>query len=71
MENIQGINLDHWLQQQGAIDQARAIDWMKQLVELLAQLHKEELFHRDIKLANIMLRPEGQLALVDFGTVRP
>ncbi|MEM9805448.1 MAG: hypothetical protein AAF959_09210, partial [Cyanobacteria bacterium P01_D01_bin.56] len=29
------------------------------------------LFHRDIKLSNIMLRPSGQLALVDFGTVRP
>ncbi|MGD1952530.1 MAG: serine/threonine protein kinase [Leptolyngbyaceae cyanobacterium] len=71
MENIQGINLDSWLQQHGPIDQDTALNWMKQLVDLLAQLHKEELFHRDIKLANIMLRPSGQLALVDFGTVRP
>ncbi len=71
MENIEGINLDDWLQQQGPIDQATALDWMKQLVDLLAQLHQEELFHRDIKLSNIMLRPTGQLALVDFGTVRP
>ncbi len=71
MENIQGINLDSWLQQHGPIDQATAIDWMTQLGDLLAQLHKEELFHRDIKLSNIMLRPMGQLALVDFGTVRP
>ncbi|MFG6098888.1 serine/threonine-protein kinase [Leptothoe sp. ISB3NOV94-8A] len=71
MENIQGVNLDKWLQQHGPIDQAQAIDWIRQLVDLLAQLHKEELFHRDIKLANIMLRPTGQLALVDFGTVRP
>ena len=71
MENIQGINLDNWLQQHGPTEQATAINWMKQLVDLLAQLHQEELFHRDIKLANIMLRPTGQLALVDFGTVRP
>ena len=71
MENIQGINLEDWLQQHGPIDQTKAIDWMKQLVDLLGQLHQEELFHRDIKLANIMLRPTGQLALVDFGTVRP
>lgn len=71
MESIEGINLDDWLQTHGPIDQTQALDWIKQLVELLAQLHQEELFHRDIKLSNIMLRPTGQLALVDFGTVRP
>ncbi|MEM9807811.1 MAG: protein kinase [Cyanobacteria bacterium P01_D01_bin.56] len=71
MENIEGTNLDDWLQTHGAISQPQAIDWMKQLVEILAQIHREELFHRDIKLSNIMLRPSGQLALVDFGTVRP
>lgn len=71
MESIQGINLDDWLQKQGPIDQTTAVNWMGQLVELLAQLHQAELFHRDIKLSNIMLRPTGQLALIDFGTVRP
>lgn len=71
MENIKGVNLDEWLQKHGPVDQATAIDWMSQLAELLAQLHKSELFHRDIKLSNIMLRPTGQLALIDFGTVRP
>ena len=71
MENIQGTNLDAWLQQHGPLEQTQAIEWMQQLVELLAQLHQEELFHRDIKLSNIMLRSTGHLALVDFGSVRP
>ena len=71
MESIQGVNLDVWLQKHGPINQATAVDWMRQLVDLLAQLHKAELFHRDIKLSNIMLRNSGQLALIDFGTVRP
>ncbi len=71
MENIQGSNLDSWLQDHGPIDQATALDWMGQLVDLLRQLHAAALFHRDIKLSNIMLRPTGQLALIDFGTVRP
>ncbi|MEM9219025.1 MAG: serine/threonine-protein kinase [Cyanobacteria bacterium P01_F01_bin.150] len=71
MENIQGVNLDMWLQDNGPIDQDTAVDWMGQIVDLLARLHKENLFHRDIKLSNIMLRPTGQLALIDFGTVRP
>lgn len=71
MESIQGTNLDDWLQKHGPIDQATAIDWLGQLVDLLTRLHAEDLFHRDIKLSNMMLRPSGQLALVDFGTVRP
>ena len=71
MENIQGVNLDLWLQDNGPIAQETAVSWMSQIVDLLARLHKENLFHRDIKLSNIMLRPTGQLALIDFGTVRP
>lgn len=71
MEKIRGVNLDVWLQKQGPIESGKAIDWMHQLVELLAQLHKAALFHRDIKLSNIMLRSTGELALIDFGTVRP
>ncbi len=71
MEKIQGQNLDKWLQENGSIDQAQAIDWMQQLVKVLHKLHAQKLFHRDIKLSNIMLRPSGKLALIDFGTVRP
>ena len=71
MENIQGSNLDSWLQEHEPINQATALDWLGQLVSLLKQLHATELFHRDIKLSNIMLRPTGELALIDFGTVRP
>ncbi|NER83270.1 MAG: serine/threonine protein kinase [Leptolyngbya sp. SIO1D8] len=70
MEKIRGVNLDDWLQKNGPINPAMALDWMYQLVELLALLHKTELFHRDIKLSNIMRRSTNQLALIDFGTVR-
>nr|WP_228024844.1 serine/threonine-protein kinase [cf. Phormidesmis sp. LEGE 11477] len=70
MEKIQGTNLDTWLQKHGPIDQKTAIDWITQLAEILAIIHEMGLFHRDVKLTNIMLRPTGQLALIDFGTVR-
>ena len=71
MESVQGTDLDDWQRQNPPPDQATALAWLGQLVDLLAQLHGEELFHRDIKLSNIMLRPTGELALVDFGSVRP
>lgn len=52
------------------IAQEQAIDWLKQLVEILAQVHDCNYFHRDIKPSNIMRRPNGQLVLIDFGAVR-
>ena len=70
MERIEGVNLSDWLQQHGSLDWKTAVDWLSQLAEVLDELHAEKLFHRDIKLSNIMLRPSGQLALIDFGTAR-
>lgn len=72
MEKIDGINLQQWLYSQPnqtiSIEQAR--EWLKQLVEILEQVHVHGFFHRDIKPANIMLRENGLLALIDFGAVR-
>jgi tetratricopeptide (TPR) repeat protein/predicted Ser/Thr protein kinase len=70
MEKIDGQNLQEWLSGNQPITQAQALDWLKQLVEILAQVHQQNYFHRDIKPANIMLRPDGQLTLIDFGAVR-
>jgi len=72
MEFIEGQNLEEWLNQpvNQPIVQEQAIDWLKQLVEILAKVHEQNYFHRDIKPSNIMVRPDGQLVLIDFGTVR-
>jgi serine/threonine protein kinase len=70
MEKIQGQNLQAWMHNNPPLDCALAIDWLKQLIEILACVHQKNFFHRDIKPANIMLRPNGQLALIDFGTAR-
>jgi serine/threonine protein kinase len=70
MEKIEGQNLEQWLAQHKPISEAVALKWMRQLVEILDLLHYNKLFHRDIKLSNIMLKPDGQLVLIDFGTVR-
>ncbi|MDJ0707786.1 MAG: serine/threonine-protein kinase [Leptolyngbyaceae cyanobacterium MO_188.B28] len=70
MEKITGENLEDWMEKRGPIDQPLALKWLSQLAEILDQVHRNELFHRDIKLSNIMLRPNDHLALIDFGTVR-
>lgn len=70
MEKIAGINLEQWLQENHYCPPDLALQWLKQLVDILEYLHQRQLFHRDIKPTNIMLKPDGQLALVDFGAVR-
>lgn len=72
MEKIEGSTLSQWLAAHGnqPISQEQAINWLEQLVEILEQLHKQHYFHRDIKPSNIMLKPNGQLVLIDFGAVR-
>ncbi len=70
MEKIPGVNLQQWLQEGGVLTQPQAIGWLKQLILILMHLHQQQFFHRDVKPTNIMLRPDGQLVLIDFGAVR-
>lgn len=70
MEKIEGQNLEQWLNENGKIDQNLAIAWLEQLVEILNYVHQNNFFHRDIKPSNIMLKPDGKLVLIDFGTAR-
>ncbi len=72
MEKIEGVNLEQWMEFRNyqTISEKEALNWLKQIVEILALVHAQQYFHRDIKPQNIMLRPSGQLVLIDFGAVR-
>ena len=72
MEKIDGSTLQQWQENRGnqPITLVQALSWLKQLADILEQVHQKQYFHRDIKPSNIMLRPNGQLALIDFGAVR-
>ena len=61
-----------WMKSRGnrPINQTQAINWLIQLSEILEKVHQQHYFHRDIKPHNIMRKPNGQLVLIDFGTVR-
>jgi eukaryotic-like serine/threonine-protein kinase len=72
MEKIDGPTLEGWLQQQQnrPISEEQAVAWLKQLLTILVLVHDKQYLHRDIKPSNIMIRPNGQLVLIDFGTAR-
>ena len=72
MEKIEGMNLSEYIKQRGhrPIQPKRALRWLAELTLILQQVHDRHFFHRDIKPENIMLRSNGSLVLIDFGTVR-
>ena len=70
MEKIEGLDLEAWRKKQDTISEELALRWLHQLTVTLARLHQKGLLHRDIKPSNIMRRPDEQLVLIDFGTVR-
>jgi serine/threonine protein kinase len=70
LEKMTGETLEQWRENQGAPSEAQVIAWLKQLTEILDLLHQKQLFHRDIKPANVIVQPNGEVALIDFGSVR-
>ncbi|WP_017717470.1 serine/threonine-protein kinase [Kamptonema formosum] len=72
MEKIEGLDLSEYqqLRPNRPISQKVAIEWLTQLAAVLQEVHSQNFFHRDIKPSNIMLRADGNLVLIDFGTVR-
>lgn len=70
MDKIEGQDLEQWMESSGSISQVLALEWLKQLVDILHVVHRSNFFHRDIKPSNIVLQPNSQLALIDFGVAR-
>ncbi len=72
MDYIEGNSLDKALKEHGAQPEEYVIEWAKQLCDVLEYLHscKPPIIYRDMKPANIMLKPDGNIALIDFGTAK-
>ena len=71
-EYIEGETLDDVLRNNGPVTQETAINWAQQLCDVLGYLHKQNppYIYRDMKPANVILQPDGNVKLVDFGTVK-
>ena len=72
MDYIEGITLEKLLQEEGAQPQEKVVDWAIRLCDVLQYLHTREpaVIYRDMKPSNIMLRSDGSVVLIDFGTAR-
>lgn len=72
MDYIEGETLSSVLSKEGAQPQEVVIEWAKELCRVLDYLHTQNppIIYRDMKPANIMLQPNGNIKLIDFGIAR-
>jgi len=72
MDYIEGNSLQDLLDADGPQHPEKVIEWAKQLCDVLGYLHSRRppIIYRDMKPANVMLKPTGDVTLIDFGTAR-
>lgn len=72
MDYIEGNPLSSALKHEGAQPQEKVIEWAKQICDVLGYLHsrKPPIIYRDMKPSNVMLKPDGNIMIIDFGTAR-
>ena len=68
-EYIEGPSLESYLQHT-LPEELEVIDWALTLCSVLGLLHKNGIIFRDLKPANIMLKPDGTIKLIDFDIAR-
>lgn len=72
MDYIEGRTLSEILKKEGPQPQEKVIEWAKDLCQALDYLHSMNppIIYRDMKPANIMVKPDGKVKLIDFGTAK-
>jgi serine/threonine protein kinase len=70
MEYVQGETLLEILKREGTLDESRLKSVLLPIADGLEVMHKAGVLHRDIKPENIIIRPDGQPVLIDFGAAR-
>ncbi len=72
MEKIEGESLAALQKRGGALSEKDVIRFLRDASEVLDYLHGRDppVIHRDLKPGNVIRRPDGSFAFVDFGAVR-
>jgi serine/threonine protein kinase len=69
MEHVEGTDLSA-LVERGPLDAHRVLGLARQLAEGLDAAHRQGIVHRDFKAENVLVTPEGQAKIVDFGIAK-
>ena len=70
MEYVRGSDLKSAINERGAINQRKVAEIGSQVCQALSVAHSLDIVHRDIKPQNIMVQPDGNVKVMDFGIAR-
>ena len=70
MEYLRGTDLKSGIRKHGALDCRKVAQIGMEISQALSVAHKHDIIHRDIKPQNIMVQPDGNIKVMDFGIAR-
>ncbi len=70
MEYVEGITLKEYIERQKVLDIREAEHFVIQILRALQHAHDKGIIHRDIKPQNIILLPNANIKVTDFGIAR-
>jgi serine/threonine-protein kinase len=70
MPYIEGNTLQKAVESTGRLGYEKAVNYIAQISEAVAYIHKQKILHRDIKPENIIITLEDIATLIDFGSAR-
>ncbi len=70
MDYIKGESLEDLIRKRKSLTLGEALGIMASILDALDHAHQEEIVHRDVKPANIIINTKGEPILVDFGISR-
>lgn len=70
MEYVEGETLEHRVFSKGPFSLDEAVELMSMILDAIQYVHNRQRIHRDIKPSNIMLRPNGEICVIDFGIAK-
>lgn len=70
MEYVEGITLAQWIKENPKPEISKVINIFEQIIKGIRAIHRMEMLHRDLKPDNIMIGRNGQVKIIDFGSIK-